>query len=73
MYNLNIQYQLKYSVTTPACGFIPDDIYEVIITEADIAGYIITSKYNVSKDEDIDIQIYLSSENSVVRYFTEVE
>lgn len=72
MYNLNMTQQLTY-FSVPACGFITDNTYELTITEANPAGYIITAKYNITKDEDVDIQIYLSSENSVMRYFKEPE
>lgn len=73
MYNLNILQQLKYSPTIhSACGFVSGNIYEVTITEAPTAGYIILSKYNVTEDRDVDIQIYLSSEKSVMRYFCEI-
>lgn len=71
MYNLNMAHRLEY-IITPTCGFKTGHIYEVIITEADNAGYICSSKYDETDDEDIDIQIYLSSAKSVERYFKEV-
>lgn len=72
MYNLNILQRLKYT-NTPACGFKVGHIYELTITEAEFGGYICSSKYDETEDEDIDIQIFLSSEKSVERYFKEVK
>ena len=73
MYNLNMQHTLRFSCPVSTCGFISGNVYEVEITEADPAGYFIKSKYNATADEEVDIQIYLSSEKSVMRYFTEAE
>lgn len=73
MYNLNIPHILRFSCPVSTCGFISENVYEVEIREADPAGYFIFSKYNETADEEVDLLIYLSSEGSVMRYFTEVK
>jgi len=68
--NLEQEYECMFTMNN-TCGFKRGHRYYIMIFESDTKnGYLVTASFDITENKEINIEIPLSSEASIERYFT---
>lgn len=67
---MNYKLKARYTLSIPACGYIPGHYYDIMIIEdKENEGYNVISNYDYTDEETVDLTIRLSNMKSIERYF----